>query len=120
MWLISLENRLGQYRLLPPVFLEEKGRQNIWEEADVLLSRIFLEITTAYYLDTFILKGETTPSPMSIPKVNALLSQLDETTDVTQRGVIGQKIMSLATGGLCNHPPKPPFSIFPFTLRNPV
>ena len=50
------------------VFFEENGLQNMGVEADVLLSRFFSEITTVDYPDTFILKGDTTLSPIPIPK----------------------------------------------------
>ena len=53
---------------ITPIFLEESGLKNMREEADVLLSRIFLAIITADYPDTFILRGDTTLSPMLMLK----------------------------------------------------
>ena len=50
------------------IFLEEKSSQNMWEEADVLLSRIFLGIITADCPDIFTLKEDTTLSDTPISK----------------------------------------------------
>ena len=50
------------------VFFEENGLRNMWEEADVFYATCFLDIIIVDCPDTFILRGDTTPSPMPIPK----------------------------------------------------
>ena len=77
------------------VFLEEDGLQNMWEEADVLLSRISFGDHYSRLSRYFHSQGRHNTFDYANPEVDALLSQLDETTDVTQRGVIGQRVMSL-------------------------
>ena len=77
------------------VFFEEKGLQNIWEEADVLLSRISFGDHYNRLPRYFHPQGRNNTFAYANPDVDTLLSQLDETTDVTQRGVIGRKVMSL-------------------------
>ena len=77
------------------VFLEEDRLQNMWEEADVLLSRISFGDHHSRLSRYFHSQGRHNTFVYANPEVDALLSQLDETTDVTQRGVIGQRVMSL-------------------------
>ena len=77
------------------VFLEEDGLQNMWEKADVLLSRISFGGHYSRLSRYFHPQGRNNAFGYTNPEVDALLSQLDETTDVTQRGVIGRKVMSL-------------------------
>jgi len=78
-----------------PIFLEEDGLQNMWEEADLLLSRIFFGDYYSLLLRYFHPQGRNNFFGYSNSEVNALLSQLDRTTDMLQRRVIGQKIMSI-------------------------
>ena len=67
----------------------------MWEAADILLSRISFGDHYSLLSRYFHPQGRNNAFGYTNPQVNALLSQLDETTDVTQRGVIGQKVMSL-------------------------
>ena len=78
-----------------PVFLEADGLQNMWEEADVFLSRIFLGDHYSLLSRHFHSQGRNNTFAYANPEVDALLSQLAETTDVTQRGVIGRRVVSL-------------------------
>ena len=78
-----------------PIFLEEGVPQQIWEEADVLLSRIFFGVHYSRLSQYFYSKGRNNSFAYANPQVDNLLSQLDETTDVTQREVIGQQVISL-------------------------
>ena len=77
------------------VFFEEEGMQNMWEKADVLLSRISFGDHYSRLSRYFHPQGRHNTFAYANPEVAALLSQLDETTDVTQRGVIGRRVMSL-------------------------
>ena len=77
------------------VFLEEDGLQNMWAEANVLLSRISFGDHYSLLSRYFHPQGRHNTFTYANPEVDALLSQLDETTDVTQRGVIGRRVMSL-------------------------
>ena len=77
------------------VFLESDGLQNAWEEADVLLSRLFLGDDYSLLSRYFHSQGRNTSFGYANPEVDAMLSQLDETTDVAQRRVIGRRVMSL-------------------------
>ena len=77
------------------VFLEEDGLQNMWEEADVLLTRISFGDHHSRLSRYFHSQGRHNTFAYANPEVDALLFQLDETTDVTQRGVIGRRVMSL-------------------------
>ena len=80
---------------ITPIYLEEKTIHNMKEDADVLLSWIYFG---AYYNrlgQYFHPQGKNNSFGYDNPQVNALLAQLDNTTDVAQRGVIGQKIISI-------------------------
>ena len=76
------------------VFFEENGLRNMWEEADVLLSHMFFGHHYSRLSPYFHSQGKHNTLAYANPEVDALLSQLDETMDVTQRGVIGRRIMS--------------------------
>ena len=77
------------------VFLEETGLQNIWKEAEVLLSRIYFGAHYSRLSRYFHSQGRTNSFAYANSEVNALLSELDQTTNVTQRGVIGRRVISL-------------------------
>ena len=64
-------------------------------EADVLLSRFFFGDHHSRLSRYFHSQGRHNTFAYANPEVDVLLSQLDETTDVTQRGVIGRRVMSL-------------------------
>ena len=78
-----------------PVFSEESGLQSMWAEADVLLSRISFGDHYSLLSRYFHSQGRHNTFAYVNPKVEALLSQLVRTTDVTQRGVIGRRVISL-------------------------
>ena len=78
-----------------PVFLEENTPPNIREKADVLLSRIYFGAHYNRLPQYFHSQGRNNAFGYTNFEVNALLSQLDETTDVVQRRAIGQKIISI-------------------------
>ena len=78
-----------------PIFLEEDGLQNMWGEADVFLSRIFFGEHYSRLPRYFHPQGRNNFFGYSNAAVDEVLSQLDRTTDVVQRGVIGRKVMSL-------------------------
>lgn len=80
---------------ITPVFLEENAPQQMGVEADVLLIRFFLGDHYSRLSRFFHSQGRNNSFNYANPEVDALLSQLDETTDVTQRGVIGRRVMSL-------------------------
>ena len=78
-----------------PIFLEEDTSHNMREEADVLLTRIFFGNHYCQLARYFYPQGRNNAFGYTNPEVNKLLSQLDETTDLAQRGVIGQRAISL-------------------------
>ena len=77
------------------IFLEENAPQKMWEAADILLSRIYFGAHYSRLPQYFHSQGRHNTFTYANPEVDALLSQLDETTDVTRRGVIGRRVMSL-------------------------
>ena len=81
--------------IITPIFLEEDTSHNMKEEGDVLLSRIFFGVHYSRLSRYFHPQGRNNSFGYDNPQVNALLSQLDNTTDVAQRGVIGRKVMSI-------------------------
>lgn len=80
---------------LIPIFLEDDAPQNMWEAADVLLSRISFGVHYHRLPQYFHSQGKNNVFGYANPKVDSLLSQLDETTDIAQRGMIGQRVMSV-------------------------
>ena len=78
-----------------PAFLEESAPQKMWEEADVLLSRIFFGDHYSRLSRYFHSQAKNNSFAYTNTEVDALLSQLDATMDVVQRQRIGQQIMSL-------------------------
>lgn len=78
-----------------PAFLEEDAPHNIGKEADVLLSRIFFGVHYTRLSQFFHSQAKNNSFAYANPEVDALLTQLDETTDIAQRRVIGQKVMSM-------------------------
>ena len=80
---------------ITPIFLEEDAPQKIGVEADVLLSRIFFGDHFSRLSRYFHSQGRHNTFAYTNPEVDALLYQLDQTIDVAQRGVIGQRVMSL-------------------------
>ena len=80
---------------ITPIFLEEDAPQKMGVEADVLLSRIFFGDHYSRLSRYFHSQGRNNSFAYANPEVDALLSQLDQTIDVTQRGVIGQRVVSL-------------------------
>ena len=81
--------------IIRPIFLEENAPQQMWKEADVLLSRIYLGAHYNRLFQYFHPQGRNNSFGYDNPQVNTLLSQLDSTTDVARRWVIGQNVMSL-------------------------
>ena len=77
------------------VFLEEDGLQKMWDKADLLLSRIYFGSHYSRLSQYFHSQGRHNSFGYANLQVDELLSQLDETMDITQRRVIGQKVMSL-------------------------
>ena len=77
------------------VFLERDGMQNMWEDAEVFLSRISFGDHYGLLPRYFHPQGRTNAFGYLNSEVNALLSQLNKTIDVTQRGVIGRRALSL-------------------------
>ena len=65
------------------------------EEADILFSRIYFGAHYSRLSRYFHSQGRNNSFNYSNPEIDTLLSQLDQTTDVTQRGVIGRKAMDL-------------------------
>ena len=81
--------------IITSIFVEEGDvPQNVWEEADVLVCRIFFGFHYGRLSQYFHSQGRHNFGYAN-PHVNALLSQLDQTTDLAQREVIGQQVMSL-------------------------
>ena len=80
---------------ITPIFLEEAAPKHMWEEADVLLSRFSFGDYHARLSRYFHSQGRHNTFAYANPEVDVLLSQLDGTIDVTQRGVIGRRVMSL-------------------------
>ena len=78
-----------------PVFLEEGVPHKMWEVGDVLLSRISFGSHYSRLSRYFHSQGRNNSFAYNNPEVDALLSQLAGTVDVAQRGVIGQRIMSI-------------------------
>ena len=76
-----------------PAFLEEDVPQNMKEEADVLLSRIFFGTHYSRLSQYFHSQGKNNTFSYANPKVDKLLSHLDETTDAARRQRIGQQVM---------------------------
>lgn len=80
---------------ITPVFLEKDTPPNMREEADVLLSRIYFGVHYSRLPQYFHSQGRHNSFGYANTKADALLSQLDETTDIAQRGVIGRKVISI-------------------------
>ena len=80
---------------IEPIFLEEDTPHNMKEEADILLTRIYFGAHYNRLPHYFHSQGKNNPFGYADPQVEALLSQLDQATDVVQRRVIGQQVMSL-------------------------
>ena len=80
---------------IDPIFLEEDTPPNMREEIDGLLSRFFFGVHYNRLFQYFHPQGRNNSFGYDNPQVNTLLVQLDDTTDVAQRGVIGQKIISI-------------------------
>ena len=78
-----------------PVFLEQDTPQNIKKEADILLSQIYFGAHYNRLHQYFHPQGRNNAFGYANPEVDALLAQLDETTDVAQRRVIGQRVISI-------------------------
>ena len=78
-----------------PVFLEQDTPQNMKEEADILLSQIYFGAHYNRLRQYFHPQGRNNAFGYANPEVDALLSQLDEMTDVAQRRAIGQRVISI-------------------------
>ena len=81
--------------IITPIFLEEDTSHNMKAEADVLLSRISFGVHYHRLPQYFHSQGRNNVFGYANPKVDLLLAQLDETTDIAQRGLIGQRVMSV-------------------------
>ena len=77
------------------VFLEENALQKMWETADILLSRIYFGAHYGRLSRYFHSQGRNNSFDYANPRVDEMLVQLDQTTDVAQKGMIGQKTISL-------------------------
>ena len=80
---------------ITPIFLEEAAPQKMGVEADVLLSRIFFGDHYSLLTRYFHSQGRNTCFDYTNPQVDEILVQLDQTMDVAQKGMIGQKAISL-------------------------
>lgn len=80
---------------ITPVFLEEDTPHNTLEVTDVLLSQIYFGAHYHRLPQYFHSKGKNNSFGYVNPEVDTLLSELDGTTNVVQKGVIGQKVMSI-------------------------
>ena len=78
-----------------PVFLEEGTPQNMKEEADILFSQIYLGAHYNRLHQYFHSQGRNNAFGYANPEVDALLAQLDQTTDVVQREVLGRRVISI-------------------------
>ena len=81
--------------IITSIFVEQDVPQSVWEEADVLLARISFGVHYSRLSQYFHSQGRNNPFGYANPQVDALLSQLDDTTNVALREVIGRQIMSL-------------------------
>ena len=81
--------------IITPIFLEEDAPQKMWEEADVLLSQISFGVHYHRLSRYFHSQGQNNSFAYANSEVDALLSQLDETTEVAKRQRVGQQVMSL-------------------------
>ena len=81
--------------MIGPAFLEEATPPNMKEESDILLTRIYFGTHYSRLPQYFHSQGKHNSFGYTNPEVDALLSQLDNTTDVARRWVIGQNVMSL-------------------------
>ena len=95
LYLATLVGKSSGISAIKPIFLEEDTMHNIREEADALLSRIYFGVHYNQLSQYFHSEGRKNTFGYANSEVDALLAQLDETTDVTQRRVIGQKVMSI-------------------------
>ena len=77
------------------VFLEEDAPKNMWKGADVLLSRISFGDHYSRLSRYFHPQGRNNSFDYANTEVEELLSQLDATADLVQRGVIGRKVISI-------------------------
>ena len=80
---------------IKPIFLEEDTLHNMWEMGDVLVSRIYFGVHHNQLSRYFHSQGRNNSFVYSNPEVDELLSQLDDITDVAQRGIIGRKTISI-------------------------
>ena len=94
-YVANLVGKSVRASVINPVFLEEDAPHNIREEADILLTRIYFGAHYNRLSQYFHSQGKNNVFGYASPEVDALLSQLDETADIAQRRVIGQRVMSL-------------------------
>ena len=80
---------------ITPIFLEENPPKKMWVEADVLLSRIFFGDRYSRLSRYLHSQGYSNSFAYANSQVDEMLVQLDQTTDVAQKGMIGQKAISL-------------------------
>ena len=81
--------------IITSIFVEQDVPQSVWEEADVLLARISFGVHYIRLSQYFHSQGRNNCFGYANPQVDTLLSQLDDTTNVALREVIGQQIMSI-------------------------
>lgn len=81
--------------IITPIFLEEDAPQKMWEEAEVLLSRIYFGVHYNQLSRYFHSQGRNNSFAYANSEVDEMLSQLDKTADVNQRQRIGQQVMSV-------------------------
>ena len=94
-YLVNLIEKSVGAATINPILLEEDAPQKMWEEADVLLSRIFFGNHYSRLAQYFHSQGRNNSFAYTSPEVEELLSQMNATIDVIQKQRIGRKIMSV-------------------------
>ena len=77
------------------IFVEQHVPQSVWEEADILVARIFFGVHYSRLSQYFHSQGRNNSFGYTNPQVDALLSQLDDTANVALREVLGRQVMSI-------------------------
>ena len=94
---LNLANLVGKsvgYPTIEPIFLEEETPRDMRKDADVLLSQISFGVHYDRLPRHFHSQGRNNVFGYANLRADELLAQLDETTDVAQRRMIGQEIIS--------------------------
>ncbi len=94
----SLANLVGKSigtSTIEPIFLEEDTPHNMKEETDILLTRIYFGAHYNRLSQYFHSQGRNNVFGYATPQVDVLLAQLDQMTDMAQRELIGQRVISI-------------------------